>query len=127
MTRAQLSAWLEQYERAWRASGTAGLGQLFSEDATYQLSPYDEPTAGLDAIAEMWERERTGPDEQFTMSSEIVATDRDTAVVRVEVDYAGSPAREYRDLWVIKFNQAGLCRAFEEWPFWPEQPRTALR
>jgi hypothetical protein len=126
VTRAQLSLWLEQYERAWRTSGTAGLGQLFSEGATYQLSPYDESIAGLDAIAAMWERERTGPDEQFTMSSEIVAIDGDTAVVRAAVDYAGPPAREYRDLWVIRFDQAGRCRAFEEWPFWPEQPRAAL-
>lgn len=126
MTRAQLSAWLGEYERAWRTSGTAGLGQLFSEGATYQLSPYDEPIAGLDAIAAMWERERAGPDEQFTMSSEIVAIDGDAAVVRVAVDYSGPPAREYRDLWVIRFDQAGRCQAFEEWPFWPEQPRTAL-
>ena len=126
MTRAQLSVWLDRYERAWRTSGTAGLGHLFSEGATYQLSPYDQSIAGLDAIAAMWERERTGPDEQFTMSSEIVAIDGDTAVVRVAVDYAGPPAREYRDLWVIRFDQAGRCQAFEEWPFWPEQPRAAL-
>lgn len=85
MTRVQLSAWLGEYERAWRTSGTAGLVALFGEGATYQLSPYDEPIAGLDAIAAMWERERAGPDEQFTMSSEIVAIDGDTAVVRVAV------------------------------------------
>jgi ketosteroid isomerase-like protein len=126
VTRAQITAWLAEYERAWRTAGTAGLGQLFSENATYRLSPYDEPVEGLDAIAAMWERERTGPEERFTMSSEIVAVDRDTAVVRVEVDYAGPPAREYRDLWVIEFDDAGRCQAFEEWPFWPEQPRVAL-
>jgi hypothetical protein len=127
VTRAQVSVWLDQYERAWRTRGTAGLRQLFSEGATYQLSPYDEPIAGLEAIAAMWERERAGPDEQFTMSSEIVAIDGDTAVVRVAVDYSGPPPREYRDLWVIRFDQAGRCQAFEEWPFWPEQPRAALR
>ncbi len=126
MTRGDLTAWLAEYERAWRTAGTAGLDQLFSANATYQLSPYDEPVAGLDAIAAMWERERTGPHERFTMSSEIVAVDRDTAVVRVDVDYPGPPAREYRDLWVIEFDDAGRCQAFEEWPFWPKQPRTAL-
>lgn len=126
MTRGEVTGWLAEYERAWRTAGTTGLGQLFSETATYRLSPYEQPIAGLDAIAAMWERERTGPDEQFTMRSETVAIDGDTAVVRVEVDYAGPPAREYRDLWVIRFDQTGRCQAFEEWPFWPEQPRAAL-
>ncbi len=46
----------------------------------------------------MWERERDGPDEPFTISSEIVALDGDTAVVRVEVHYGGPAPREYRDL-----------------------------
>ena len=125
MTRSQVTAWLESYERAWRASGTAGLAELFTENATYQLSPYDEPIAGLAAIAAMWERERTGPDERFTMSSEIVALETNVAVVRIEVHYDGPPPREYRDLWVIRFDEAGRCEAFEEWPFWPERPRVA--
>ena len=123
MTRSRLTAWLESYESAWRTSGTAGLGELFSDGATYQLSPYEQPIAGLRAIAEMWDRERTGPDEPFTMSSEIVALDQNVGVVRVEVDYEGPPPRQYRDLWVITFDDAGRCKAFEEWPFWPDRPR----
>lgn len=125
MTRSRLTAWLASYERAWRTSGTAGLGELFSDGATYRLSPYDEPIAGLSAITAMWERERTGPDERFTMSSEIVAVDTDVAVVRIEVHYDGPPPREYRDLWVIRFDETGRCEAFEEWPFWPERSRVA--
>lgn len=125
MTRSQVTAWLKSYGRAWRASGTAGLAELFTENATYQLSPYDEPIAGLAAIAAMWERERTGPDERFTMSSEIVALDTNVAVVRIEVHYDGPPPRQYRDLWVIRFDETGRCEAFEEWPFWPERPRVA--
>jgi len=125
LTRSQVTAWLKSYERAWRAIGTAGLAELFTENATYQLSPYDEPIAGLAAIAAMWERERTGPDERFTMSSEIVALDTNVAVVRIEVHYDGPPPRQYRDLWVIRFDETGRCEAFEEWPFWPERPRVA--
>jgi hypothetical protein len=125
LTRSQVTAWLKSYGRAWCASGTAGLAELFTENATYQLSPYDEPIAGLAAIAAMWERERTGPDERFTMSSEIVALDTNVAVVRIEVHYDGPPPRQYRDLWVIRFDETGRCEAFEEWPFWPERPRVA--
>ena len=35
----------------------------------------------------MWEAERTGPDEQFTMTSALVALDEEVAVARVEVHY----------------------------------------
>jgi hypothetical protein len=27
--------------------------------------------------------------------------------------------REYRDLWILRLDESGLCSHFEEWPFWP--------
>jgi ketosteroid isomerase-like protein len=124
-TRRHVEEWLTRYERAWRKAGTAAVSELFSEDATYQQSPYDEPIAGLAAIADMWEAEREGPDEAFTMVSEILALEGHTAVIHVDVAYEGPVAGEYRDLWVIRFAEDGRCLAFEEWPFWPGQPRSA--
>ena len=49
------------------------------------------PRAGLDELALFWDAERDGPDEAFTMSSEVVAVDADTAVVRVWVEYDNDP------------------------------------
>lgn len=76
---------------------------------------------GLAEIGALWERERTGPDEEFEMSWELVAIEGDTAVTRMEVAYATS-GEEYRDLWIIRFAADGRCREFEEWPYWPGQP-----
>ena len=78
--RATVASWVAAYERAWRTPGTELLGELFTEDATYRLAPFEPPIAGLAAISQMWERERTGPDEKFVMSSEVVAVDGDVAV-----------------------------------------------
>lgn len=114
-----VDAWVGDYERAWRSAGTGSLRELFTEDATYRMSPYEEPATGLAAIAELWEREREGPDEPFEMRHEVVAAEGDTAVVRVEVQYGGLKQLQYRDLWVIRFAADGRCREFEEWPFWP--------
>jgi ketosteroid isomerase-like protein len=125
LTRADTEAWIAAYERAWRTAGTEPLRELFSEDASYRMSPYEEPVTGLAAIAELWEREREGPDELFEMSHEIVAVEGDTAVVRVEVEYEGPRRTEYRDLWIVRFDSDGRCREFEEWPFWPGQPFVA--
>jgi uncharacterized protein (TIGR02246 family) len=118
--RAHVAAWIAGYERAWRTAGTEMLATLFTEDATYSMSPYEDAVQGRTAIAELWDRERAGPDEPFTMTWEHVAGEGDTAVVRVEVHYADS-GNEFRDLWIIQFASDGRCASFEEWPFWPEK------
>ncbi len=120
--RPAVSRWLAAYEVAWRTPGTGSLAGLFTEDATYLQSPYEPPVTGLDAIARMWEAEREGPDEVFTLTTNIVAVDGPVAVVRAEVTYGHPPTEEYRDLWVIRFAGDGRCAWFEEWPFWPQQP-----
>jgi ketosteroid isomerase-like protein len=123
--RVQVSRWLTGYETAWRAPGTQGLASLFTSDASYLQSPYEQPVAGLTGIARMWEEEREGPDEVFTLITDILAVDGATAVVRAEVHYGDPPHQEYRDLWVIHLDDDGRCTWFEEWPFWPEQPYAA--
>jgi hypothetical protein len=116
-----VTAWVQGYERAWRAPGTDQLAELFTPGATYRQGPYDEPVTGLPAIARMWEAERTGPAEVFSFAFEVVAVDGATAVVRAEVIYGDPVSAEYRDLWVIRFAPDGRCASFEEWPFWPGQ------
>lgn len=120
--RAMVSQWVADYEAAWRAPGTEALAGIFTEDAGYLRSPYAEPDAGLDAISRMWDLERDGPDEIFTLATEIVAVDGITAVVRAEVRYGDPVRQEYRDLWVMRLGDDGRCSWFEEWPFWPERP-----
>lgn len=122
MTRDQVSRWVAAYERAWRAAGTGGLAHIFAEDATYRQGPYEEPVVGLPAIGRMWEAGREGPSEVFRMTSSIVAVEDATAVVRVEVHYGDPVTQEWRDLWIIRFADDGLCAAFEEWPFAPRRP-----
>jgi hypothetical protein len=134
LDRAQLTGWIADYERAWRSPGTNLLAELFAERASYSTAPYEKPHRGLDAIAEMWEEERFGPDEAFEMTSEIVAVEGDTGVARVTVLYEEAEQKErrlhrqqkeYRDLWIVGLDEDGLCFHFEEWPFWPPNQQGA--
>ena len=128
MDRSRLSDWIERYERAWRSPGTEALAELFTEGATYSTAPYENAHRGLEEIGAMWEAERSGPNEEFEMTSEVVAFEGETGVARVNVFY-GTPKdkqgrvhrqrAEYRDLWVVSFDEDGRCSHFEEWPFWP--------
>lgn len=122
MDRAAVEQWVADYERVWRTPGTEILAEIFMPEATYLPSPWAQPIEGLEGIALFWEAERAGPDENFTMSSDIVTLDGDTAVVRVEVRYGAAQERPWRDLWVLRLTADGRCTSFEEWPFAPDQP-----
>jgi hypothetical protein len=112
-------AWVVDYERVWRTAGTDDVGNLFTEQATYCMAPFQEPHRGLEAIRALWDAERSGPDENFDMTFDIVAVDDPCAVVRLEVRYGPPDPKVFRDLWVLEFDDDGRCRAFEEWPFSP--------
>ena len=120
MDRAGVQTWVSRYEQLWRHPGTDLLGELFRPDASYLPSPWAKPADGLAEIARFWESERTGPDEEFTMTSDVIAVDGHTAIVRVIVDY-GAGGTPWRDLWVLEFADDGRCSSFEEWPFAPDQ------
>lgn len=118
MDTGDIQRWVEAYERAWRARGTEGLGDLFADDATYSMHPFAEPVAGLEAIRRLWDDERT-PDERFTMEWRVVAAEDGVGVVWLEVHYAAPSDRLFLDLWIVQLGDDGRCRAFEEWPFAP--------
>jgi ketosteroid isomerase-like protein len=122
MDRDAVERWVADYERAWRTPGTGPLAELFSPDVSYVPSPWASPIVGLSRLGPWWDAERDGPDEPFTMTSETVAVDGDTAVVRIEVGYLGDDPARWRDLWILRFDTAGRCVRFEEWPFAPDQP-----
>ena len=127
LSRSAVEAWVEGYERAWRTAGTGPLEKLFAPEATYRMSPYEAPARGLGEIGSLWERERLSAEERFEMSHEVVAVEGNVAVVRVEVRYGPPQNLEYRDLWIVRIGEDGLCREFEEWPFWPGQAIVAER
>jgi ketosteroid isomerase-like protein len=123
--RESVQSWVGGYVSAWRTEGADGLATLFTDDATYLHSPYAEPVVGLARIRAMWDDDRDGPDEVFTISTDIIAVDGDTAVVRALVRYGHPVRREYSDLWVLRLNERAQCTWFEEWPLWPGLPWSA--
>jgi hypothetical protein len=117
--RSAVERWVAAYERMWRTPGTDDLGEIFTEDVSYLPSPWAEPIRGLPALAGFWEAERVSAEEGFTLTRDVVACEGERAVVRVSVDYA--TGSRWRDLWLLELTADGRCRAFEEWPFAPDQ------
>ncbi len=114
--------WVAEYERAWRSGDAPAVVRLFTDDARYRTSPYEEPMVGHAEIQAFWleDEGRT-----FTVTAEPVAVEGRDAVVRLEVRYRGPVTQEYRDLWVLHFAPDGRVEDFEEWAYWPGKAHSA--
>lgn len=121
MTHTDVKNWIERYVEAWRSSDASKLADAFSEHVSYKVSPWKPALKGLSELEKFWRQARSGPDEAFELQSSIIAIENKTAVVRINVAYANDTPSHWRDLWIITFNERGLCERFEEWPFAPEQ------
>jgi hypothetical protein len=77
----RFGAWIAAYERAWRTAGTATLGELFTEGASYRAGPFEEPVVGLGAIGVFWPNatERTRSSRSSARSSPPIRTPRSRA------------------------------------------------
>jgi mannose-6-phosphate isomerase-like protein (cupin superfamily) len=126
LTPDELLAWVDGYEREWRAQRADRLGELFTADAVYLTEPYASPVEGLDAIRQLWTEEQD-PGEVFMFDRAVVACSGRTGVLRARVRYGDPVTQEYLDLWVVELDESGRAARFEEWPFWPAHGRSPLR
>ena len=79
--RDEVMRWVAGYERAWRDGDLDAVAELFTEDARYRPSPYDEAEVGHAAIRAFWLEDQG---ETFTVRAEPVAVEGRQAVVRLE-------------------------------------------
>jgi hypothetical protein len=113
--------WVADYENVWRSGDLDGVARLFTDDARYRRSPYEESNVGHAAIRAFWNDDEG---KTFAVTAEPVAVDGSAAVVRLEVRYLEPVAKEYLDLWVLRFAADGRVEDFEEWVYWPQRPYT---
>ena len=114
--------WVAGYQRAWQDGDVDAVAELFTEDARYRPSPYEEAEVGHAAIRAFWLDDEG---DTFTVRAAPVAVEGRDAVVRLEVHYGDPVRQEYRDLWVLRFAADGRVEDFEEWAYWPGKPYSA--
>ena len=126
MNHKSLQSWLDKYVAAWRTYDPAQIGDLFSEDALYFYSPWDEhnPVRGREAIVADWRKE---PDPPGSWEARYVpvAVEGNVGVAQGRTRYFrpdGTVDREFANIFVLHFDEAGRCERFTEWYM---QPRSA--
>ena len=119
MDRESVQAWLDKYVEAWRTYEPAQIRDLFSEDALYFYSPWDEdsPLRGREAIVADWLRE---PDASGSWEAryEPVAVEGNVGVAQGRTRYLtadGSVERQFANIFVLRFDGEGRCTRFTEW------------
>jgi ketosteroid isomerase-like protein len=117
--RAAAADWVARYERAWQSNDPAHIGALFTDDATYQVTPMADAWRGREAIVKGWLDRQDDPG-TWTFESDVLACEDDLAVVRGVTRYK-EPYPTYENLWLIRLDPDGRAREFIE--FWMEHER----
>lgn len=125
MNRDSLQLWLDKYVEAWRTYDPAQIRHLFSEDAVYFYSPFDEEShlRGREAIVDDWLKV---PDAVGSWEAHYapVAVEGNVGVAQGRTRYFdadGSVKRQFDNIFVIYFNDEGRCTRFTEWFMQPRK------
>ena len=124
MDRDSVQVWLDNYVEAWRTYEPAKIGNLFSEDALYFYRPFDEPLRGRAAIMADWLAEPNAPG-SWEARYVPVAVEGLVGVAQGRTRYLrsdGTIEREFDNIFVLHFDEAGRCTRFTEWFM---QPRSS--
>lgn len=113
----ELTRWLEAYGAAWEAKDPRAATPLFTDDATYQKTPYDEPFRGRDEIAAYWASVTTDQ-KGIDFSFETVAVSSDIGVAlwsaRFSTISTDAPV-ELNGVFILEFAGASHVRSLREW------------
>ena len=113
-----VAKWLDVYVHAWKTYNREELGNLFSENAIYQYSPFQEPIRGRAAIVESWLEK---PDAPGTYDGHYapVLIEENRAVTRgtsLYFEEDGSTLKtEWSNVYFLTFDDEGRCSEFCEW------------
>jgi ketosteroid isomerase-like protein len=117
LTMEALTNWLDAYGDAWEKRDAMAAAALFSDDASYRVTPYKEPHLGRESITEYWATVTEGQ-RNVRFQYESLSVSGNTGIAHwsakfdVEPD-GGSFALD--GIFVLDFDENGRCRVLREW------------
>ena len=107
---------METYRLAWETHDAELAAGLFTEDATYQVDPFNTPLEGREAIRRYWE-EATRPHRDVRFRWKLAASQGDVHVVEWQVEFTRADAGriELRGVMFIELAGERIFRFREYW------------
>jgi hypothetical protein len=117
MDRIVFQSWLEAYGRAWRERDPEAAAALYTENGTYQVTPFLEAMRGRAAILDYWTNvARTQENIQFGF--EILAVTAEFGIARWWASFVIIPQNLHTKLdgiFLIALDSTGRCTSLREW------------
>ena len=117
LTHEHFHQWMETYGRASAENDPQASTNLFAQNAVYYETPFAEPMVGRESIYEYWNKGAQAlKDKKSTF--EILSAQDQHGIARWQSQFTviESNKRLALDcLFVIEFNDEGLCQTFREW------------
>ena len=127
LTSNEFKQWLEQYGKASQENDAKASAELFTQNARYYESPFDDPMVGREAIYQYWIKgAQTLKDK--TAGYEILAVRDNVGIARWQSTFVHiqSGKRAALDcMFLVEFDDNGQCSLFREW-WHRREVRTAL-
>jgi uncharacterized protein (TIGR02246 family) len=117
MERESFKSWLDSYGRAWMGHDPNAAAALYTEDATYQVTPFSEPLRGRDAIYAYWEGVAK-TEKRIQFGYEVIAVTAENGVARWWASFVIEPPgleTKLDGIFVVSLNSDGRCLHLREW------------
>lgn len=109
--------WMEMYGKPCEESDPKAAAELFTQNAEYYETPFDEPMIGQDAIYRYWSgASQVLKDVRF--SYEMLAVKANRGIARWQRKYVSNKSGSHVALdgvFLVDFDDQGKCTLFREW------------
>ena len=126
MTDMDFQRWLARYAEAWIAGNPDAVVYLFSVDAAYYETPFDEPMIGTSAIHKYWTDGAKNAQTDVTFRATPILLDGNTGFARWQATFRRVPSETFVELDGVlsaRFDSEKRCDEFREWWHRRETPR----
>jgi ketosteroid isomerase-like protein len=117
LTSASFERWLAGYEQAWESRDAARAAELFTPDARYQETPFDEPKKGQAGVHQYWSSV-TADQRNIDFESQIIGVNGQTGIAHWSATCTSASTGvplELDGIFVLTFAEDGRCSELREW------------
>jgi uncharacterized protein (TIGR02246 family) len=117
LTPAIAEDWLQRYGEAWERADPAAAAQLFTEDCQYFETPFSPPACGREGVLQYWSAVPEGQAE-VSFQYRLLVVQSSTAIAHWNASFtrrATGSSVALDGVFVLEFDDRGLCRTLREW------------
>lgn len=110
--------WLAAYGMAWEEGDPQKAADLFAGEASYQVTPFDDPMVGKNAIQAYWQAGPGNSHQGTSFTYRIISVRGNEGIAHWKASFRRvntSKLVELDGILVAEFDDSALCSDFKEW------------